>query len=168
MRTDIDAVVAETLDRLATLPVSRRWAGCSAIWATLWALAAPAWARWPDAAARVLTAMNLALAQVGGLHPTSSIELALVGLEALDIEDDGSAEFQHALDLASLLLQALPDPDVDQCLEAAIRTYLEGTFNVLVNNHAAATGRSVAHADALVALQDNREWHDAVVFVRSL
>jgi len=111
--------------------------------------------------------MSVAFARMGNV-PAPSSDLALVGLEALDMEDDGTAEFQSALDLASLLIQALADLDASRCLEVTIRTYLEGTFNVLANEHADRTGRSVTHAVALVEVGNSSDWHDAVRLVRSL
>ena len=167
MTTDTEALVQETLGRLTVLPLHRQWAACAAVWARLWALATPGWPRWPGAAERVLAAMSVAFARMGNV-PAPSSDLALVGLEALDMEDDGTAEFQSALDLASLLIQALADLDASRCLEVTIRTYLEGTFNVLANEHADRTGRSVTHAVALVEVGNSSDWHDAVRLVRSL
>jgi len=67
----------------------------------------------------------------GGTFPSG--ELLLSALEGFDIEDDGSAEWQYVVDLIVMISAALDGQDVSVCLQTALRSYLEGTFNVLAN-----------------------------------
>jgi hypothetical protein len=86
----------------------------------------------------------------------------------LDIEDDGSAEWQFAVDLIAMLSAVLDDQDVKSCLMTTLSTYLEGAFNVLANKMAVSDGRPIPNDEVTMRLAHDEAWRRAVELVRSL
>jgi hypothetical protein len=111
--------------------------------------------------------LRAALDLAAGTPATGSLALVLHGLDALDIEDDGSAEWQYAIDLACDLLETLARGPRSPDVERTVGTYLEGEFNVAANVLADTSGHPVSHADAIRVL-DTVEWQGAVAFVSGL
>jgi hypothetical protein len=95
-------------------------------------------------------------------------ELLIAKLEGFSVEDDGSAEWQFALDLAVMLSAALDGQNVSVCLQTAIRSYLEGMLNVISNGYAAAAGGVISHSTAMEKLGADPEWDRAVEFIKAL
>lgn len=168
MKTDVVAITDAVTKRVAARAVQDRWVACSVIWTRLWAEGESAWKRWPDEAVKVFDGLCIALSRVGGLPDPSSAEVSLTRLEVLELEDDGSADWQLVVDLAAMLISALGDDDVDTCVETAIQTYLEGTFNVVSNELAAKAGLSISHRDALKAMEASPAWQHALSVVTAL
>jgi len=112
-------------------------------------------------------AFSLAMQRsTGGTFPSG--ELLLSALEGFDIEDDGSAEWQYVVDLIVMISAALDGQDVSVCLQTALRSYLEGTFNVLANTLAGADGKPISNEAAMRRLGHDAEWRRTVDFVRAL
>ena len=173
--TNITDLVTSKANELLVRPSQEdAWAACASIWARLFTLAAPAWRRWPGFLSVVQEAMQAALqVSVSAQFAIGGAKLPLHGmlisrLEAFDIEDDGSAEWQFVIDLIAMLSIALDSRDPAECLRVTLHTYLEGMFNILSNKLAIADGRSISRVEARNRLAHDREWTRTVSFVTSL
>jgi hypothetical protein len=165
---DIGSLVRAKTSELAKRSTTDRWAACASLWARVYVLANPGWTRWPHVHARVRAALPVALARCTGVGMPASHAQHIVELNSFEIEDDGSAEWQWVIDLLSMLLVALEGQHVDACVETAIRTYLEGTFNVVANQMAEGVGRPISQRDAEARMPRDETWQRTVAFVRSL
>lgn len=166
--SEIDAVVTATVQRLGCRPTTAQWAACAMIWSRWWVLASDGWARWPHAAERVFDGLQVCLARAGRLGGHLSDEIVLAGLEALDVEDDGSPEWQYMVDLAAMLSEALNGVGSSEAVESTIRTFLEGVFNVLANAIAMRSGRSISQAMAAEEIGNSAEWKESLALVTAL
>lgn len=170
MRNDAAVDPGSLADELASELVTRShsdaWAACASLWARVFVLAAPAWTRWPDLHATVAGALAAALDQVVGADPEVGCHLERLG--AFDIEDDGSAEWQHAIDLVAMLLPALEGDDAGACVRTAVLTHLEGTFNTAANRMAITDGHPLSHTEATARITSDDQWRQAVTFVKGL
>jgi hypothetical protein len=166
--TDTAAIVDATARQILARSEAQAWAACACIWTRLWVLAGPGWVRWPDAQQGVFDALTVALAQCVGVASASSTELVLVRLEGIAVEDDGSPEWGFMLDLVEDLSAVLHGEPVQRCVATTLRTFLEGTFNLLANELAASAGGAISHAEANKRLARSDAWKQTVAFVRSL
>lgn len=149
-------------------PTTDRWAACASLWARVYVLAARGWTRWPQVHARVRAALPVALDRSTRVGLPASHQQHVAELNDFAIEDDGSAEWERVIEIITMLVVALEGQHVDACVQAAIRTYLEGTFNIVANRMAVAAGGTISHADAKARMAHNETWQQAVAFVRSL
>lgn len=139
------------------------------IWSRWWVLASDGWSRWPHAAEQVFNGLQAGLVRAGWPSGgTTPVEVALLGLESLDVEDDGSPEWQYLIDLAASLNDALRGADPAVAVESTIRAYLEGTFNVLANTIATRSDRSVSQAMAEAEISASAEWKEALALTMTL
>jgi len=165
---DIGAVVTEKSRDLLTRSPICGWAACASVWARVFVLATPGWRRWPHLHASVMEAFTLATHRATTATIPAPPDLPLLTPERFDIEDDGSPEWQHVVDLIAMLTTALDGQNLGQCLQTTLRTYLEGTFNILANIHAVTAGGSISHPEAETLLTHDHEWSKAVEFVQAL
>ncbi|MFJ7215539.1 hypothetical protein [Amycolatopsis sp. NPDC098790] len=163
---DIGSLVAEATSGLATRPPADGWAACASIWARVYVQAGPGWVKWPHLRTAADAAVTTALARATGSADPADEDLARLG--AFDVEDDGSPEWQHVLDVTTMLLAALADDDLESTLHATVTTYLEGAFTMVANDHARAAGVPLRLPEAERALAADERWHRAVAFVRAL
>lgn len=163
---DIGSLAASAAGGLATRPPADGWAACAAIWARVYVQAGPGWAKWPHLRTMVGAALTTALARCAGADVPGEEDMARLG--AFDVEDDGSDEWQHVLDLTTMLLGALSDDDLESTLHSTVTTYLEGTFTVLANDLARVAGRPLGQPEAEQALAGDERWQRAAGFVRAL
>jgi hypothetical protein len=89
-------------------------------------------------------------------------------LSTFDVDDDGSDEWQHAIDLISELIKALEGPDLDQLLAHTATTYFDGTFNVIANRLADENGGVISHAEADRRVTATEDWREARAFFDGL
>jgi len=165
---DIDDLVDQKSSDLLPRPETCGWAACAAIWARFFVLAAPGWKRWPDLFDTVQDAFSLAMLRCAGPSTIPPPELLIAKLESLSIEDDGSGEWQFVVDLIVMISAALGGQDVGVCLQTALRSYLEGMQNVLVNNYATAVGGVIRNDMAMKQLAVDPEWGRVVNFIKAL
>ncbi|QKV73935.1 hypothetical protein [Amycolatopsis sp. Hca4] len=163
---DISALAAEAAGALATRPPADGWVACASLWARVYVQAGPGWAKWPHLHMTVGGALTTALARASGAEVAAEEDVA--GLSAFDVEDDGSDEWQHVLDLVTMLVAALSDDDLASTAHHTISTYLEGTFTVLANDLARDAGRPISQQDAEEGLSRDPRWQRAVGLVRTL
>lgn len=166
--TDIDALVNQKLTELLARPESWGWSACASIWAHEFVLASPAWRRWPNFFATVREALSDALLRCVDPGVILVADPLLEALEGFDVEDDGSPEWQFAVDLIAMISTALGGQELSICLETAVRSYLEGIFNVLGNTYAVAAGRPISQVETIKRLVSDTEWNRAVIFIRGL
>jgi hypothetical protein len=103
-----------------------------------------------------------------GAGAISPPELLIAKLESFDIEDDGSAEWQFAVDLIEMISVTLDGQDASTCLQSAIRSYLEGTLTVLRNDYAVSVGGIISNDIAMKQLAADPEWCRTVEFVEAM
>lgn len=162
------AVVQHVMARLTNVTYQDQWAQSAVIWSRLWLLGEPIWRAHDDAREQVLKALAAALALPMKPLTSSEVKSALAALEAFDVPDDESQEWQYAVDLVSLLAAAFADPQPLAAAEASVSTYLDAVVNAVANDAARGRGRSVSHSEVLELLPVSREWARAVQFVSSL
>jgi len=165
---DIDDLVDRKTHDLLTCSERCGWAACAAIWARVFVLASPGWKRWPEFFDTVRDAFSIAMLRCVGPSAISPPELLIAKLESFDIEDDGSAEWQFAVDLIEMISVTLDGKDVSTCLQSAIRSYLEGTLTVLRNDYAVSVGGIISNDIAMKRLAADPEWCRTVEFVAAL
>jgi hypothetical protein len=166
--TDIEAIVEHVSNRVLRRSPTDAWAACATIWARLYVLVGSGWQQWPELEQTVREALSAALSLAVGIRDGSSVELVRIHLEGADIDDDGTPECQFAVDLVTSLSVALSEEPLEVSLAVAIRTYLEGVFNEIVNRRATMSGQSVSQAQATEALQYDEDWLRAVAMVHAL
>jgi len=161
---EIPKLVSRKLKRLGGSD-DRRGAAVAAILHRHFVLAEPGWERWPawaEAASDGLRAVTDQLAGSPGSPDDRQALAAQLGQYA--VLDDGSDEWQHALDLTSALIKALEGADLDELLEHTATTYLEGTFNVVANHLADEAGGVISQAEADQRVWDTDAWRQALAF----
>jgi hypothetical protein len=167
---EIPRLVAEKIRALEGTPAARRWAAVVGVVTRQFVLVGDGWSRWPAWFEASSDGVDVLLARAAG-RPVADEEnrRVLRQLEAFDVEDDGSDEWQHAVDLVTALTRAVEGADdVDALLEATTLRYLEGTFNIIANARADAAGKPVSQADAARHVPESEEWRAAVAFVREV
>ena len=163
---DTTTLVDEKVAELATRSEPDAWAACAAVWTRVFVLATPGWRRWPDLGNLIGEALATTLLVVPGALP---VPPGLIGrLESFDIEDDGSAEWQYAIDVAAMLLSALGGDPLETCATTTLTTYLEGTFTVVANTLATTNGHPISHLEATNRVPESDTWRRAIAFVRAL
>jgi hypothetical protein len=165
---DIDALVDRKARELLIRSESCGWAACAAIWARVFVFASPGWKRWPEFLDTVRDALSLAMLRCTEPGVISFPEALIVKLESFSTEDDGSAEWQFAVDLIAMISAVLDGQDVGVCLQTALRSYLEGALNVLRNDYAVAAGGVIPNNIAMKQLAADPEWDRAVEFIKAL
>jgi hypothetical protein len=169
MKTDdITRLVEGKTSELLARTRAEVLAACAAVWARVFVLASPGWARWPHLLPTVREGFMIALSYSIGSQQSATSDLLISRLESFDIEDDGSTEWQYVVDLVSMLSAALSGEDLEVCLRTTLYSYLEGTFNVVANELSRTLGRSIAHSDALAQVSASKTWERAVSFVNAL
>jgi hypothetical protein len=166
LTAELTSLVDKKVGELSTRPAEDAWAACAAVWAHVFVLATPGWQRWPAVRRTVgdalLAAVDVATGEQGGAGDV------VARLEAFDVEDDGSAEWQRVIDIISMLLSALTGDGAIACATTALTTYLEGTFNILANDLATRDGHPISQADASRRIPEDERWQRAVAFVSAL
>jgi hypothetical protein len=165
---DIDDLVSRKTRDLLTRSESCAWTACAAIWARVFVLASPGWKRWPEFFNTMRDAFSLAMLRCIEPGAISPPDLLIAKLESFDIEDDGSAEWQFVVDLIAMISATLDGQDASVCLQAAIRSYLEGALNVLRNDYAVSAGGVISNNIVMKRLEADPEWHRAVEFIAAL
>jgi hypothetical protein len=166
---DIDRLVRDKVEELAQAPTMDVWAAHAVLCAQEFVRAAPAWQRWPDTTPKVLEGFTAALSRYVASGDAPPIrESVIVALEAFDQEDDGTVEWQFALDTISMLLDVLNGEPALTCLRNALTTYLEGTFHAIANAAAGSLGRPVSQVEALALVDKDPEWRAATELVLAL
>jgi hypothetical protein len=160
-------MVDQKAGELAGRPPAEAWAALASLWARLFVLAGSGWSRWPALRASVEAGFVGALERARS-GARSSAPALLGPLEAFSVEDDGTAEWQYAIDLVAMLADALRGTELDQCVRNALTWYLEGTFNILANELSDVRGRPVSQTEASAHVGQNDRWHRAVQRIASL
>jgi hypothetical protein len=163
---DVGSLAEDKTSELMSRPAVDGWAACASVWARLFVLATPGWAKWPELHAVVSSALSLALARSTGLALPAADVVAQLG--ELEVEDDGSPEWQYVIDIVVMLQTALYDDDLENAVRTTVLTYLEETFTLLSNDLASRAGRPISLTDAEARLAEDERWRRAVDFVRSL
>jgi hypothetical protein len=165
---DIKQLVDEKTNQLsARSPVAIR-AAQAALLKRTYALATEARTRWPDQYHPVTEATTAALGRLTEATPDSTHADVTDVLEAFDIEDDGSAEWQRTLDLIAMLLAILHDTPAIDAIRDAMQTHLEGTYNIVANAHADAAGHPISETTALSLMDTDQTWQQEAAFVLGL
>jgi hypothetical protein len=166
---DVRTLARERGGEIARRPSVESWGTVAVIWARLYVLAGPGWYRWPTFRPTVDAALTAALgaaADGGRSHPQGR-DLA-AALEGFAIEDDGSDDWQHLIDVVAMLQEVLSGASVETCVEHAIVWYLEGESNVLSNELARSLGRPVSVPEAQTFREADPRWARAIAFVAAL
>jgi hypothetical protein len=166
---DVPKLARDKANEVSRRPTIEAWGALAVIWARLYVLAGPGWSRWPAFRSTVDAAMTAALgvaASGGRPHPQGRDLVA--ALEGFPIEDDGSAEWQHLIDVVAMIQEALGGTSVENCVEHAIVWYLEGESNVLSNELARSQGRTLFLPEAQVSVEAHPRWARATAFVETL
>lgn len=163
---DTQALVAEKSGDLLTRPAARAWAACVSVWTRVFVLGVTGWAKRPELFAAMLEAFSLGIQRSTGADISSVPDLLIARLQAFDVEDDGSDEWQHMVDLIEMVTVAIDGHDIGTCVETSLRLYLEGQYIVMSNSYARSRPISVADADRL--LGEDPAWARTVSFVTSL
>jgi hypothetical protein len=72
------------------------------------------------------------------------------------------------LDLIGMITPVIGGQDVSTCLDAALRFYLDGAFNMRARVYAVADGRPISVAEVKQRIADDPEWERAVNFIGAL
>jgi hypothetical protein len=162
---EIPKLVSEKLERLGGASNFRRGAAVAAILSRHFVLARPGWARWPEWGEPAAEGLHLVTDQLAGLPISPGRRRALAErLSQFDVEDDGSDEWQYALDLVSALIKGLEGADLDELLEHTATTYLDGAFTVIANRLADENGGVITQAEAGRRVPDTQDWHEVRAF----
>jgi hypothetical protein len=167
VESDPNSATQSAIERLLGRPERQRWAACAAIWTRLYVASAPGWTKWPHLEPTATLALSLALRRAAGVAVQGSDEL-LRALQAFDVEDDSSEEWQTVIDLFELLSGVLKQSYVDMCLKQAVVTYLDGAFNTAAIKLSQQKSRPVSQQETLEALGKLGVWKQAESFVLNL
>lgn len=118
--------------------------------------------------ATVQDALSYAMQRSTEVGDLPSAELLLLRLEGFDVEDDGSTEWQFVVDLIAMISAALDAQDISVCLRTALRSYLEGMFNVLANTYAIEDAKPISNDEVARRLANDDEWRRVIDFVKGL
>jgi hypothetical protein len=166
---EIPQLVADVVARLGQAPEARRNAGVGAILERWFVLAGPGWARWPDWGETAAEGLEVVTARLAGVQVEDARRAAIRSrLDAFDIEDDGSDEWQYAVDLISTLDRALAGAALPELLEYAVTAYAEGTYTTIANALADANGGVTTQATANRDVPRTDEWRRARAFLDGL
>jgi hypothetical protein len=113
-------------------------------------------------------AFSLAMKRAVGIGDFVPDERLVAELEAFDVEDDGSAEWQYMVDLMGMVQMAVRGKDLSDCLRHALQTYLETSFHMIGRTYGAAAGRPLSWKEAKEAVAADADWARVVDFVQSL
>jgi hypothetical protein len=106
----------------------------------------------------------MALSLAAGLSTLSDVPQGLVtDLQSFAIEDDGSPEWQHIVDLTGMLVDCLGGMPLLDSLETALSAFLDGQMNALGDELGA---RNAAELHDLLA--SDPRWTRTVTWVGSL
>lgn len=164
----ISPTVEAKCARLADRPVADRWAASASIWSRFFVLGGQRWTRWTEIADVMPRALSFAMLRSVGLEIPEGAQEILAVLNSFDIEDDGSAEWDHTVDLIALMVPVIGGCDADTCLKKALRTYLESAFCRIWTDYAVETGRPVSLAEVNERIPDEAEWQTALALVNAL
>ena len=170
MLTSVDkkAITSEKADELLAAPPERSWAACAAIWSRVFVLAGPGWKKAPKTTGAMREAFSLAMQRAAGIGDFVPDERLVAELEAFDVADDGSAEWQYMIDLMTMVQMAVRGKDLSDCLRRALQTYLEMSFHIISRTYAAAAGRPLGLTEAKEMIAADADWARVVAFVRAL
>jgi hypothetical protein len=128
----------------------------------------PGWVRDPELFETMRTAFSLVMQRSTGVGVPPSTEQILSAFEAFGLEDDGSTEWNYMLDLIGMITPVLSNQDVGTCLDAALRFYLDGAFNMRARVYAVANGKPISVTEVRQRIADDPEWERAVNFIIAL
>jgi hypothetical protein len=123
------------------------WTNCGALWGRLFVLSAPLWNRSPTALVDARDALVAAIRYAGSADDIRAADL-VARLEAFAVEDDGSPEWQYAVDLLGSLRHALSGEAPATTLAKAVTSYLDSTFTDLSNQLSEVAGGPISQIDA--------------------
>jgi hypothetical protein len=143
------------------------WANCAALWGRLFVLSAPLGTRFPEFRQDAEAALVAAIRRTayGASEPRDDL---VARLSAFSVPDDGTPEWQYAVDLLGSILNALSGKDAATTLREGTRFYLGSTFSDLANRLAEAEGRPISQVEAEEALRDDDAWREANAFANTL
>jgi hypothetical protein len=158
--SEIEQLVTTKASQLADRPSTMIQAAQMALCARGYVLASAGWQRWPELHQWVHQAMQVMLTRAVSAEHEPVSERLIVALEAFDVEDDGTAEWQRAVDLVSMLIEILNDAPAIEALTNSMLAHLEGTFTVVANAKAESLGRPISETEAekLVAVDPHWQW----------
>jgi hypothetical protein len=165
---DIRAIADEKAAELLAGPPNLSWAACAAIWSRVFVLAGPGWERAPETAGAMREAFSLAMQRASGMGAFVPNEQLVATLEAFDVEDDGSDEWQWMIYLMGIVQIAVRGKALNDCLRQSLESYLEGWFYKIGRIHGAAAGRPLRLTEANEIVAGDADWAGVVAFVRSL
>lgn len=131
-------------------------------------LAGPGWKRAPDTVDAMRDAFSLAMLRAAGMDRFVPDEPLVTKLEAFDVEDDGSDEWQSMIDLMGMVQLAVHGRDLADCLRLALQLYLNMSFHLISRKYGAAFGRPLGLTEVKELIATDPEWTRVVDFVRSL
>jgi hypothetical protein len=165
---DIKAVASEKLAELLAEASARSWAACAAIWSRVFVLSGPGWERAPETAGAMGEAFSLAMQRAAGMGDFVPNVRLVAELEAFDVADDGSAEWQYMIYLMGMVQMAVRGKDLSDCLSHALQMYLEMSFHMIGRTYGAAVGRPLSWKEAKEVVAADDDWARTVDFVRAL
>lgn len=164
----IPRLVSDKMEQLTLRPVRLTWAVHAALCGRTFVLAAPAWQRWPQLKPKVIEGLQAALSRnidEEGFRPS---ERVIADLENFDIEDDGSHEWQRAIDTITMISDVLKGNPPETCAKNALQWYLEGCYNIIANTAAMSRGGVISGSEAEKVVSRDPAWRAAVEFVAAL
>lgn len=169
MAVDISRLAHQKAEELIGRSELEAWSALACLWVRTFVLIDGGWSRWPELRPifeeALLTALDVAS---GGDRSSVRLGSIVAQLESASIEDDGSAEWQHLIDLIAMLLDVLQARAVRTCIENAIAWFLEGEFNIRANELAEAKGTPVSESEARRSVESQAQWAKAVALVGAL
>jgi len=166
---DVRQLAREKAAELVGRSTVEAWGALASLWGRLFVLATSGWLKWPDARATVEESFLAALrVSIGQPPEPRRLQELVTTLDGFAVEDDGSAEWQHAIDLVAMLLDALRGIPLAIAVENALLWSLEGEVNVLSNEYAVATGKPIFRDEARERLEKDPRWVRVIATVRAL
>jgi hypothetical protein len=162
------AIVSEKSAELVVAAPERSWAACAAIWARVFVLSGPGWERAPGAAEAIQEAFSLAMRRAAGMGEFVPDERLVAELEAFDVADDGSAEWQYMIYLMGMVQMAVCGKDLSDCLKNALQMYLEMSFHMINRTYGTMAGGPISWKDAKEVVAADADWARVVEFVLAL
>jgi hypothetical protein len=144
------------------------WGNCAALWGRLFVLSGSIWKRLPASCANAEAAFVAAIKR-GAYGEGAAVDDLRSGLLEFGLnEDDGTPEFQYAIDLMDSLYHALSGWDAARTLTAGSASYLDSVYSEVAKRLADSKGRVVSVAEMDLALGDDETSLEANAFVTAL
>jgi hypothetical protein len=164
----VEQLVATKKSQLADRTPTLIQAALVALCARGYVLASAGWRRWPDVHHWVHHAMQVMLTRAVSAGHEPARRRLVVALEAFDVEDDGTAEWQRAVDVVSMLVEILNDVPPAEALTNGMLGHLESTFAIVANANAESLGRPISETEAQELVPADPRWQWERDFVSGL